>query len=86
LLAVLVPAAAAAAGVAHFCSLFVLVIVLLRNRFRPRTAWLLTVPISLLIGIIQVTPLGNAVLLFALAIAGRHIGGDVENHRVSAET
>jgi hypothetical protein len=71
LLAVLVPAAAAAAGVAHFCSLFVLVIVLLRNRFRPRTAWLLTVPISLLIGIIQGTPLGNAVLPIVFALGDR---------------
>ena len=57
----------------------VLGIVLLRDRFRPRsTAWLLALCIPLLIGIVQVTSLGNAALpvIFAFAIAGRRIARD----------
>lgn len=57
----------------------VLSIVLVRNRFRPRTtAWLLAVWIPLFIGIGQVTSLGNAALpvVFAFGIAGRGIARD----------
>lgn len=57
----------------------VLGIVLLRNRFRPQaSAWLLALWFPLLIGIVQVTSLGNAALpvVFAFGIAGRRIARD----------
>lgn len=54
-------------------------VVLVRHHFRPRvTAWLLALWFPLLIGILQLTSLGNAALpvAFAFGIAGRRLAQD----------